>query len=353
MPAPTVDEIDAVWLTRTLHVAGIGRHSRVQSFTLTAIGTGQVAENYRFGLRWTNEDDVALPGSVVGKFPSRNPRSRAAGQAGAYIREFGFYRDLQRLVPVPTPLIHHAEFDTATADFVLLMNDVQPSRTGDQLVGCDVANAEIAIDAIAGLHTATWGRLDLLASFDWLPMPSAELLAFRVSMYRQFYEGFVGWYADRLTEKDLAIGRWIGEKFASLTESQTLPRCAVHNDFRLDNLLFATGPGAPPVTVVDWQTLGVGFGPVDIAYFIGAGLQPEPSPRQERTLVDRYCARLNEGGLDVGSDEVWASYRLGSASGYVMAVAASQQVIRTDRGDDMFMAMATRHANQMRRVGLV
>ena len=92
---------------------------------------------------------------------------------------------------------------------------------------------------------------------------------------------------------------------------------------------------------------------VDIAYFIGAGLQPEPTPRQERALVDRYCTRLNEGGVDVSTDEVWASYRLGSASGYIMAVAASQQVIRTDRGDDMFMAMTTRHANQMRRVGLV
>ena len=56
--------------------------------------------------------------------------------------------------------------------------------------------------------------------------------------------------------------------------------------------------------------------------------------------------------MTVDAEQAWASYRLGTASGYAMAVLASQLVVRTERGDDMFVAMASRHAAQMRRVGL-
>ena len=68
----------------------------------------------------------------------------------------------------------------------------------------------------------------------------------------------------------------------------------MHNDFRLDNLLFAAGEGPAPVTVVDWQTIGIGHGPVDVAYFVGAGVWPAPSADDERALVARYVARLAE-----------------------------------------------------------
>ena len=44
---------------------------------------------------------------------------------------------------------------------------------------------------------------------------------------------------------------------------------------------------------------------------------------------------------------------LGTAGGYLMAVLASQVVERTERGDDMFVAMATRHAGQIADNGLV
>ena len=43
-------------------------------------------------------------------------------------------------------------------------------------------------------------------------------------------------------------------------------------------------------------------------------------------------------------DDCWGAYRRGTFAGLVMAVAASMLVERTERGDDMFMAMAHRHA---------
>jgi hypothetical protein len=44
---------------------------------------------------------------------------------------------------------------------------------------------------------------------------------------------------------------------------------------------------------------------------------------------------------------------LGSASGYYMALLASQIVEQTERGDEMFCVMAERHAHPMRTVGLL
>ena len=40
-------------------------------------------------------------------------------------------------------------------------------------------------------------------------------------------------------------------------------------------VLFGDGPGAPALTTVDWQTVGIGAGPSDAAYFLGAGLHTE------------------------------------------------------------------------------
>jgi len=40
-------------------------------------------------------------------------------------------------------------------------------------------------------------------------------------------------------------------------------------------------------------------------------------------------------------------YRLGTVDGLMMAVVASQVVVRTERGDEMFAVMAERHAQHM------
>ena len=46
----------------------------------------------------------------------------------------------------------------------------------------------------------------------------------------------------------------------------------MHGDYRLDNMLF--DPDRTRVTVVDWQTLGVGLPARDLAYFLATSLRP-------------------------------------------------------------------------------
>lgn len=151
---------------------------------------------------------------------------------------------------------------------------------------------------------------------------------------------------DQLSEAQMPSGA------ATDSDNVSQALCLAHQDYRLDNMLFGTGPGAPPVTIVDWQTCRLGSGPADVAYFCGAGLRPEIRRDAEKRLVDRYIGGLLDAGLNVDADVIRRRYVLGSASGYIMAVLASQIVGATERGDAMFCVMAERHAAQIRDLGL-
>jgi len=123
------------------------------------------------------------------------------------------------------------------------------------------------------------------------------------------------------------------------------PSTIVHGDYRLDNLLFGPAADDVPIAVVDWQTCAHGPALGDVAYFIGAGLLASDRRAVEADLVGDYHAGLVRAGVDEYPwERCWTDYRRGTWSGLVMAIAASMLVERTDRGDQMFLTMAARHA---------
>ena len=352
-------DVDADWLTRSLQ-GSLGTTAEVVRHRATSIGTGQVGENLRFDLTW-DAADADLPSSVVGKFPSASEVSRAAAvQMNTYVKEIGFYRDLQAVVQIRTPSVHKLEWQAATHDFAVLMEDIRPARAGDQLRGCTVEEAELAIDQAVGLHAPTWGRADLWSGHDWLGASTAdEQVASRVQLFELLTPGFVDRFATRLAPDDLALAESLADAFPAWYEAQRAwaeqhgAWCIVHGDYRLDNMLFGEPPNSPELTVVDWQTVAIGIGPGDIAYFCGAGLLPDDRVDAEHALVERYASGLRSAGVDVADGAVWDGYVLGSVSGFYMALLASQVVEQTERGDEMFAVMAERHAEQVREVGLL
>jgi hypothetical protein len=351
--------VDAGWLTAVLHAAGIGLGHRIESYDAQSIGTGQVGNNVRYAMAW-DDDPIGLPTSVVAKFPSTSEVSRAtATQVDTYRREVGFYRDVQHRVSIRTPGIHHVGWDPDTHDFVLVMEDIRGAEQGDQIAGCTVDRAAAVVDAVVGLHAPTWNRIDELGDLDWLAAPSAERTGQMQLLFALTLPGFLDRYGDRLSAEERDIGRAIVDRYPALAAGITEWAeahggwCVVHADYRLDNILFGAADGAPPVTVVDWQTATVGIGPADVAYFVGAGLVADTRRSHERDLVARYAAGLRAAGVDVDDDTIREGYVLGTAGGYLMAIIASQIVERTDRGDDMFVAMATRHAAQIVDCGLI
>lgn len=334
-------------------LAGAGFEGELVGFDPEVVGTGQVGENVRCHLRWGDAaraaGAAARPASVILKLPSSDPVSRATGGATrSYIREVGFYRDVAPDVDIRIPAIHHLWEDQPTNRFLLVMEDITPAATGDQLAGCSLAQAELAVDAAAALHGSTWGRTDL-ADLDWVDAPSPDRAGERAELFAALYPGFVDRYRDRLSADHLAFGEWLFEHFPAWLANRGEVQSLVHGDFRLDNVLFGQGLSAPPMTTVDWQTASLGPAVTDVAYFLSGGLPADVLAEHEADLLDRYRRGLAERGVDLSARWTEEQYALGAPSGYVMAVIASQIVGQTERGDRMFLVMAAGSADLARR----
>jgi hypothetical protein len=121
----------------------------------------------------------------------------------------------------------------------------------------------------------------------------------------------------------------------------------MHGDYRLDNMLF--DPESTRITVVDWQTVGIGLPGRDLAYFTGTSLEPQVRSEIERGLVDRYHeALLSYGITGYDADTCWRDYRLGAVQVPLLVALGTAFASTTDRGDDMMLAMLSRGCQAIR-----
>jgi Phosphotransferase enzyme family len=340
-PIPDPSEVTAAWLTAVLRRAD-PLSPEIVAVEREAIGTGQVGRCVRFRCRRGGDREPSF--SVVGKFPSDDPRSlQAARDHRTYLLEVGFYRELQSTVAVRTPRCFHHAISADAARFVLLLEDMRGAGQGDQLAGCSVDQAAAAIIELAALHAPRWGDSSLYA-IDWLEGPSAERARTVGDAYAQLLPGFLERFGSQLDGAAIGIIERLAHVLHRELALDDAPQTIVHRDFRVDNLLFGDGAAAPRVTVVDWQTVARGPAASDLAYLLGASVRTEDRRRHERELVRLYASELRHRGVSVVEDRVLEEYRRQSTSGIVMAVVASMIVEVTARGDAMFLAMARRHA---------
>ncbi len=333
--------VTADWLTDVLRFSGaIDAATTVARLAATPVGTGQVGAIVRFQVAYVRGSG---PPSVICKFASPDPESASIGVlTRTYETEVHFYTQLAHSVDVVRPRCHFAAVEPGTPRVVVVLDDLSPAVQGDQIAGCTVDEAALAIEQAARLHGPRWADPEL-ATKAWLARPTS---LYGFDGLRAVWESFVARYAAMLEDVTMEQGERMLAARAGLASIPPKAVTVVHNDFRLDNMLFDNTPGHPPITVVDWQTVGVGRGPGDVAYFLGSSF-PEPATRREceqRLVAAYHEALLSYGVTNYSLEECWDEYRLSSFGSLVMAVFASMHVGRTDRGDRMFMAMANRSA---------
>jgi hypothetical protein len=318
---------------------------QVDGFDAQPVGTGQMADSVRYTLK-----PVGDPASVVVKFAAANDTSRATGLAlRSYEIEVRFYRELAHTVGIRTPHCHYAAVDPATGWFTLVLEDMAPAQQGDQMAGCSVDAAALALDELVKLHAPRWGD-DELTKLEWFHR--AQQAEGTGTLVQMLFAGFAERYSERLDPTHLALSRRLIDGLPHLMSQRGGPITITHGDYRLDNMLFGTADSAAPLAVVDWQTCTTGPALTDASYFVGAGLLPEDRRQHEEALIREYHRGLAASGVD-GYDwnTCWDDYRRYSFGGLIMAIAASMLVERTDRGDEMFMTMASRHSTQALDLG--
>jgi Phosphotransferase enzyme family len=332
---PIPADITTSWLTKLL-----GR--TITHVAAKAVGTGQVGATFRFSL---TADDTDVPTTLIGKFMSEDPVSRATGIAQlSYVREVNFYRHFGNAKALPVPRLHYVSLNETTHEFALIMEDFPQHTCGNQLEPASLRQAELAMDAAAQIHAAFWNH-EPLDTHMWLNGSKAITPMNVDGLYSMLWPAFCDRYRSRISNEVVTVGDAYVGRINDWIATRTGPRCLTHGDFRPDNMLFAPNDPRKPLVIVDWQTAGVGNGATDIAYYLGTAMTPNMRRMHERALVDRWIAGLMTAGVAPSDTrDLWETYRRDAVSGFLMGVLASMIVAQTERGDAMFLEMCARAA---------
>lgn len=324
----TADDLTSDWLSEVLS-------TRVESFSVEPVGTGQMGDSYRITL------DTGR--TVVLKLAAADDTSRATGLALRLFEvEVRFYLELAQSLRAPVPQCFFGEVEVDTGWFTLLLEDLAPAVQGDQLLGCTAEQAELALVELAGLHAAGWNK-PALAALPWLNRQTPESAAFTASLIGGLFPGFLERYSAQLSSTQIDICTRLMARLDRYLADRSGPMTVVHGDYRLDNLLFE---GNKKVTVVDWQTATWGPPMVDTSYFVACALaDADLRAELEEGLVRRYHQELAV--EDYPWEDCWRDYRRLAFGTLVMAIASSMLVERTDRGDQMFLCSIDRACAQI------
>ncbi len=343
----TPEDITPQWLGATLGI-------EVTDVHVTSIGTGQTGATYRVSARYSAAAQSPTPPATFAvKLPAQDDTVRERVALG-YLSEVEFYSTVTTEVAIPVPRCYHSEISPDGTDFVLILADMAPAEQGDQIAGCTSAEAVLAVEALAGLHGPSWGErrfFDLPSIV--MPKPGDEAAAKGM--------GDVAVMAANITLEKLG-GSVSDEDRDTLLTSMSLVTpwllaepdrfSLLHGDYRLDNLLY--DPDRTRVTVVDWQTMGVGLPARDLTYFTATSLAPEDRAAVERQLVERYhAALLTHGVTDYDVETCWQDYRLGVLQAPLITVLGFAFAASTERGDEMVLTMLRRGCRAIRELDAI
>ncbi|WP_231639245.1 phosphotransferase family protein [Mycobacterium sp. Marseille-P9652] len=340
-------DVTPQWLSAAL--SQHGAPVDVSGVDVVAIGTGQTGATYRVTARYAT-DPGELPGTFVIKLPAQDDTVRDRVVIG-YRSECAFYRSVADRVRVSTPQCFYCEISDDAMDFALLLADQAPAVQGDQLQGCGEQEARLAVGALAGLHAPSW------CDPRWLDFPGIAFArpdeagaAGMGEVARMSAEITLDKLGDRLSPEDReTLGSAMG-----LVEPWLLAEydrfALLHGDYRLDNMLF--DPDRTRVSIVDWQTLGVGLPARDLAYFIATSLSPDVRKGIEGRLVADYHDALTRYGVSGYDRETcWRDYRLGVLQAPLISALGFAFAAATERGDDMVLTMLRRGCQAIRDLG--
>lgn len=341
-------DVTPEWLSAALSAGG--DVVRVTSVDVVPVGTGQTGATYRIAATYA-ANPTGLPDSFVVKLPVQDDAVKGGVTLG-YLSEVAFYARVAKSMAVPMPRCFYSDIADEGANFVLLLEDMSPAVQGDQIAGATAEQARLAVTALAGLHGPSWCDptwLDLAEIA--MPKPGDEPA---IKGLGDIARMAVDMTLEKLTPHIDGVDRETATAAMSLVTPWLLAErdrySLMHGDYRLDNLLY--DPDTTRVSVVDWQTMGIGLPARDLAYFTATSLQPELRTQIEGQLVDEYHrALLDYGVTDYPRETCWRDYRLGMLQAPLITSLGCAFASTTTRGNAMMVVMLQRGCRAIRELG--
>ena len=342
------DQLTATWLTEALRQSGAIRVASVVGVDHRIIGEGAGFMGQLAKLRLTyDRPEEGAPASIIAKLPATAPENRELAMFFRfYEREVRFYQEIAERVELRTPRCYHSAFDPSTGDYVLLLEDLAPAKVGDQLAGCKLEQAKLAIVELAKFQAAWWNS-PALDELDWMPGLDAEWYIQAVEDgYAQAWQPFVEFTRSYLTPELEEVCQRYGRSIRNIMNrfGSDLPTTIVHADYRLDNMFFGDGRTCPEFAVIDWQISARGGGIFDVAYFLSGTLPEAERKATERDLVKLYHDTLTSHGVTGYSfEQCWEDYRLSTLFLLSYSVIALGSLdMANERGVELFTTISKR-----------
>ena len=320
------EELSADWLNDALGNSAAFENTRIASADIHILGgtkgfSGQLARvtmGYAAG-------EVNAPPVLVAKCAAQDREARETYHAfGFYEREVRFYRELADQAHLRVPRCYHLDFDPASGHFILLLEDLAPARNGARAAGCSLAEADLAIRAIAGLHAAWWGSPQLYDKA-WVSSYNAPaVMHMQQDMYQRSLQPFIEIMSGRLPVDFLHLAERFGDRIEDVQRKFfEQPRTLVHNDYMLDNIFFFNEGNDVALALIDWQFVVAGNGMLDVASFLGGNISTEMRRRHEPDLLKLYHSILVRSGVEGYSfAECYDDYRFSMYDGILRMVIA-------------------------------
>lgn len=313
-PVRRAEDVDERWLQGVLERSGALRSGRVTAIVAQMSGSN-----------WSRIVKLAVEYSpdAEGDCPPRLLVKICAGSHAVFgCSEVEYYRrDYAGDARAPLPRCYAADYDTATRDYSLVLDDLSDTHAGDHPV--TRAYALSLGDAVARLHARYWGR-ERLGTLAQAPAARAEV---------ERYFAHVGQGLTPLFEVLGASSRpewpewpeWRAElegmfarhpgamlRRSAVDEGMTL----VHGDLNPSNIL-APRSGAGSVYLIDRQpfdwSLRCWLGASDMAYAMILFWSPDERRRFQEAALAQYQRSLRDAGIDYEWEQLWWDYRFSAA----------------------------------------
>lgn len=260
------------------------------------------------------DGETDLPDEFVAKCPLDDEFARLNAMVMlSYQREAGFYdhlaADVARRARLAIPRCFVNLFDPETHAATLLIERIHPAGKGDILDGTTFERMHTLVGDLARMHGVYWMDGGLL-EHDWLIDWNAPSLLIGIERTQESWSSVREQYPQYHPDEVVAMAEaFLADVPAWLGRFSQRPWTLIHQDYELDNVLFA---GGGPV-IVDWQSPMRSFPGMDLGWLLMASHNKETLAR-EPELLDHYRAELAAAGGprwsddDLAEDLAWAAF---------------------------------------------